>query len=446
MQNDNLYHGIYAGLVVEPSDPDTLGRVKVYVPGILGPLFNEWNAKEQDISFSSATSTPFSDDILKRLQTTLPWARPSSMIFGGGTGAPVSSSSGESVVNGFANGTEPAPTDVSPDNRTYYDNRINNKSAAISPPRSLSGLISDNCNPDKLPKLQTKGDALNYMYNQVLQNIDQFQVDAATSQAYGIRTDTPENKANDITRAMSSVIAYESGWNNFAMSKEGGLQGQFSTGLFQLSPGQQAVGKFGGRVNCTSAAQQSDLNGDNALLRQNAALNINSGLAILAAHTQNHNGNWNSIRGFSRNLNPTYANQNLTGDQGQSLYRPKNVDINYAGGGGGLLPYHVDQNGIAQAGNIGRGQLPNGSGGGNGSSQIMIADSPNGDRNLVQKTTNMGQNTYASLNAGRYGAPVGQFSLPAKGAKVWVMFEGGSPQRPVYIGQIYEPSNVQAFS
>jgi uncharacterized protein involved in type VI secretion and phage assembly len=46
----------------------------------------------------------------------------------------------------------------------------------------------------------------------------------------------------------------------------------------------------------------------------------------------------------------------------------------------------------------------------------------------------------------RYGAPIGNFSIPAAGSKVWVIFEHGSPQRPVYIGQVYEPSNIQAHN
>jgi hypothetical protein len=46
----------------------------------------------------------------------------------------------------------------------------------------------------------------------------------------------------------------------------------------------------------------------------------------------------------------------------------------------------------------------------------------------------------------RYGAPIGNFSIPAAGSKVWVIFEHGSSQRPVYIGQVYEPSNIQAHN
>lgn len=65
---------------------------------------------------------------------------------------------------------------------------------------------------------------------------------------------------------------------------------------------------------------------------------------------------------------------------------------------------------------------------------------------LVQRTTNQGVNAYGSINVGRPGMPVGMFSPPAFGAKVWVMFENGSPQRPVYMGQVYDPSNIGAVA
>jgi Type VI secretion system/phage-baseplate injector OB domain len=450
---DQLYHGIYAGVVIDPSDPNQIGRVKVFVPGVMGSLYKDWNDSDKDISFTSASSSPFSADVMKRLKTILPWSRPSTMIFGGGTGSPVNASTGTPTVGGLYNGgssstatpagsgVQSPPSTTNPDPRTVGDNGINNKPGNVSAPTGLASSLFDNCDLSKLPNLQTKGDALNYMYNQILSNNDQFVVSPDTAQAYGIRTDTPENKAQDITRVLSNVIEYESGWNSYATSKEMGLEGQYSVGLFQLSAGQRSVA---GPVNCTSAAQQSDLNGDNALLRQNAALNINSGLAIFAASSQKNNGNWNAVsRTFSHNLNPTYAQYNFTGDQNKSLFRSKNVDANLPGGGGTVLPYYIDQNGLAQEGNIGRGQYSSGPSGGQPSGTFS-PDSTSDPRALVQRITNMGQNCYGSLNGGRFGAPVGQFSLPALGAKVWVMFEGGSPQRPVYIGQIYEPSNVGA--
>jgi hypothetical protein len=65
---------------------------------------------------------------------------------------------------------------------------------------------------------------------------------------------------------------------------------------------------------------------------------------------------------------------------------------------------------------------------------------------LIQRLTNMGQNIMGSLNIGRPGGPIGTFSIPAAGSKVWVAFEAGSPQRPVYLGQVYEPSNIQSLT
>jgi hypothetical protein len=68
-----------------------------------------------------------------------------------------------------------------------------------------------------------------------------------------------------------------------------------------------------------------------------------------------------------------------------------------------------------------------------------------GNRRIVHRPTNQGVSAFGNANTSRPGSPNGMFSIPMVGAKVWVMFEGGSPQRPVYIAQAYDPSNIQAY-
>jgi hypothetical protein len=67
-------------------------------------------------------------------------------------------------------------------------------------------------------------------------------------------------------------------------------------------------------------------------------------------------------------------------------------------------------------------------------------------RQLVQRITNQGVNAYGSINMSRIGSPVGTFATPMVGSKVWVMFEGGSPQRPVYVAQAFDPSNSRSIN
>jgi hypothetical protein len=76
--------------------------------------------------------------------------------------------------------------------------------------------------------------------------------------------------------------------------------------------------------------------------------------------------------------------------------------------------------------------------------------------NLTQQDTGGGQNVMrisslgitatGSINSGRVGGPMGFFSTPAIGSKVWVFFQAENPQNPVYFANAYEPSNTLAVS
>jgi GH24 family phage-related lysozyme (muramidase) len=64
------------------------------------------------------------------------------------------------------------------------------------------------------------------------------------------------------------------------------------------------------------------------------------------------------------------------------------------------------------------------------------------DGSNIFRTTNAGQNAYPPINSPRAGGPMGFYSTPAVGAKVWVFFEAENPQRPVFFANAYEPSNI----
>lgn len=48
----------------------------------------------------------------------------------------------------------------------------------------------------------------------------------------------------------------------------------------------------------------------------------------------------------------------------------------------------------------------------------------------------------ANIGSGGNGSARGMFSIPTAGAKVWVFFHGGDPQRPVYFASCPEPNNI----
>ena len=64
----------------------------------------------------------------------------------------------------------------------------------------------------------------------------------------------------------------------------------------------------------------------------------------------------------------------------------------------------------------------------------------------VFRTTNMGSSIVGNINGSRPGAPMGIFSPPQIGAKVWVFFQGENIQRPVYFANVYEHNNLAAVS
>jgi len=75
--------GIYAGIVVQNNDPDQCGRIKVYVPGINGSVFDGWTGDATDKAFTHIDGDIIS--IIEQLRQDLPWADCASGMFSGNT-------------------------------------------------------------------------------------------------------------------------------------------------------------------------------------------------------------------------------------------------------------------------------------------------------------------------------------------------------------------------
>lgn len=76
-------NSIYPGIVIQNNDPDHIGRVKVFVPGITNTIFDNWNGlvENKEFSFIDGSLLP----IMKTLKEDLPWAECATSVFGGDT-------------------------------------------------------------------------------------------------------------------------------------------------------------------------------------------------------------------------------------------------------------------------------------------------------------------------------------------------------------------------
>ncbi len=81
------FYGNYLGIVVRTDDPDSRGRVKVFVPHLSATLYDRWNAIPEDklFNFPGENTSPDLQNILNTLNQVLPWAEPAGPLLGGGS-------------------------------------------------------------------------------------------------------------------------------------------------------------------------------------------------------------------------------------------------------------------------------------------------------------------------------------------------------------------------
>jgi hypothetical protein len=399
---EQLLFGTYVGLVLETQDPDGLGRVKLIVPGKIGPLYKGWNDKLDDITFSKNVDA----EVLERLLAVLPWARPSTPLWGGGTGSPVDSTTNsptivptdQAITPNASNNTPPAST-VS-DNRTTEQRGVDNKQGTFG---NQQTAVAGDC-------AGTGGQPLS------LAQCKQLSV-----------------AANQRMDASNQTIASNNGVMNEASFKA------YATQRLQCSPLlsaniDPAEARIYGVNNTHSAEQWADFMWRTALAEQGGRI-----AASGPDTTNDPGGSWgswsNSVADTSvyagyngKSVNDLQTTSTLAANTAISQVESEVCRNNTISG----LDHAVTSRGSyahttmqALAGQRGT---------------LSVAKSGA----LVQRTTSMGVNAMGSTNMSRYGSPIGNFSIPAAGSKVWVIFENGNPSRPVYIGQVYDPANISA--
>jgi hypothetical protein len=399
---EQLLFGTYVGLVLETQDPESLGRVKLIVPGKIGPLFKGWNEKLDDITFTSNVDA----EVLERMLAVLPWARPSTPLWGGGTGSPVDTTTNSPTVIPTDQAITPASASTPPkttDNRTTEQMGLDNKQGTFGnqKPAGATDCSGTGGNPLSLQQARGISKSLNdqmdsggqkIVVNNGVMNEASFKAYAAErlkcSPLLSANIDPEEAKSYGVTDTHNPDQ-----WANFMWKT--------------------AQAERGGKV---SAAGDPDSTGDPG------------GSWGAFSVSQNDTSVYGGYSG--KTVNDIETNPEFSANVAISMVESEVTRNNSIAG----LDHSVTSRGSfahttmeAIAGR--RGTLSTAKSGA-----------------LVQRTTAMGMNAMGSSNMSRHGSPIGNFSIPAAGSKVWVIFENGNPSRPVYIGQVYEPSNIGSFS
>jgi hypothetical protein len=525
---DNLFSGVYVGLVVDVQDPDELGRVKIMVPGRLGTLYKGWNESNTDIDFYSTTPDKFPEDILTRLKHNLPWARPAMPLWGGGTGS--------------FNFSDGAPFTV-PTNAAYTstDKPVGGQAS--------EGVLARTGNTGRStgPHLDARWRGFR-LKNGTGKYIDASDLDRylliggkpasnwpTTSRHGSVNGRRPTHDGVDLGIPVGTPITLTGGAtyaDTFWDTKGGGRvvvintpEGQMS--LLHMQEGTQNPNyRSGVSVSVTGVSDNRETHTDGmnpeGNFEQRLAVSSSGGVPQDSKGNVNKTELRNSILNYIKD-NPTSiynngripANGQTYGLNGtseswanffaniagyESGYKSGTINLKDDGGSygifqvgpqqvidyAGIFPeiatsYGIDPNrtytkedllgsadlntramlflGEATMRDRKYGGFRVGPGFSNGMGATIgentwkrfangepTGDGSNADGRMVQRTTNQGINAYGSVNMSRSGMPVGAFSPPSFGAKVWVMFEGGSPQRPVYMGQVYDPSNIGSWS
>jgi hypothetical protein len=378
--------GNHIGLVVNTLDPELRSRVQIFIPHLSNTLYKNWNEQLKDISFKTFSDDIFHGELKERLLSTLPWAEPAVPIWGGATGAPVYADIGSAV---------PIPT----------DQKLNNGSTATTNKGEGGNTSADN------RVVETNAGA----------NNTQGKFDGQTS---GIGSGTSGN------------LACGSGANKISLQEAHDINANAvaNSGLVGFIPKDGAnYGIIKGTQEEWTAHFDRQMQSESTVSRGGITVNesftesdgtISAGLYSMTV----------GERGLTaESINDPCANANAAIGMSADLIKGDGVIAGRTSSGKWL--------GQARYfGPIRRGEVAL-----NGANPDTYADATQSSQNVF-RTTNMGANAVGSVNGSRPGAPMGIFSPPQVGAKVWVFFQGDNIQRPVYFANVYEYNNVAAAS
>jgi len=410
-------YDIHLGLVVSSSpDPEGRNRVQVWIPYLSNTLYGPLNQKLKDVHFKGPEDLNNIDkDILTILQTTLPWAECAAPLFGGSSGA-FNTATGQTAVNsgstvqGSGNAVPSLPTATPNMNVTgIKPDNINGSYGNASSLGLPSGWNKESAY-DKQGRLATKGNTLQFISAQELHNIN---LNAA--QNGGLAGLAAPKDSSYFTPGTTTTAAQ---WANYmdaiALHENVGLGGGKGGGTYSSVNGYIPINvtynegyKNNGPIHWSEGIYQMTV-GENGLNSDN----IYDPNAQAAAFTQR-------ARDFAVIAGAKKGDWSI-GDSGIAAYGWNRAANDVAAANG--------NNSNDLLNNV---SLPQGA-------------QSNGTRPITYTDKSAAVGCQPS-NVGAPGAPVGTFSIPNGGTKVWVFFMGGDIQKPVYFAQAPNPGDINAL-
>jgi hypothetical protein len=105
------YYGNYLGICINSQDPESRGRVQIFIPHIMPALYEGWNESGEDITIECVGNNlpnGLRSDIVNKLVQILPWAEAASPVIGSSVAGAYNPSTGN-----FNQTSTPEGTDVS---------------------------------------------------------------------------------------------------------------------------------------------------------------------------------------------------------------------------------------------------------------------------------------------------------------------------------------------
>jgi hypothetical protein len=295
------YYGNYLGICINSQDPESRGRVQIFIPHIMPALYEGWNESGEDITIECVGNNlpnGLSSDIVNKLVQMLPWAEAASPVIGSSVAGAYNPSTGNFNQTSTPEGTEiPLNLDTASADFSNLDLNDNLTKYAASIGARETGFGAKEANSDYYNAVETvKGKS--YRNSNVARGVKSEGLTLAQSQAkygdYGFFQTNQNDVEDAVRRGIPRDVA--SAMNN------GGGRGNYSVAQ-QTNAVSQYIKKY--KPEAAAAAARGDWDTANSLLK----------------------GKWPSLPGGKshRPGNDAKANAFLTGSQKLDINNPASV-------------------------------------------------------------------------------------------------------------------------